>query len=225
MRWSYWDLEASLIPHNYVRAVEEAGGRPLLVPPSDEGIEETLDSLDAIVFSGGSDLDPAHYGEEPHPETFGIREERDRAELELMKAALERDMPVLGICRGVQVLNIARGGNLIQHLPEIVGHEGHKHDPPGSFSDHDVEIEPETTLAKILGDRHPVKSHHHQGLDAVGKGLRVSAHAEDGSIEGVEDPEHRFAVGVLWHPEAGEDRKLFQALVEQAREYKQARAA
>jgi putative glutamine amidotransferase len=224
-KWGYWDLEASLIPHNYVRAVEEAGGRPLLVPPSDEGIEETLDSLDAIVFSGGSDLDPAHYGEEPHPETFGIREERDRAELELMKAALERDMPVLGICRGVQVLNIARGGNLIQHLPEIVGHEGHKHDPPGSFSDHDVEIEPETTLAKILGDRHPVKSHHHQGLDAVGKGLRVSAHAEDGSIEGVEDPEHRFAVGVLWHPEAGEDRKLFQALVEQAREYKQARAA
>jgi putative glutamine amidotransferase len=224
-KWGYWDLEASLIPHNYVRAVEEAGGRPLLVPPSDEGIEETLDSLDAIVFSGGSDLDPAHYGEEPHPETFGIREERDRAELELMKAALERDMPVLGICRGVQVLNIARGGNLIQHLPEIVGHEGHKHDPPGSFSDHDVEIEPETTLAKILGDRDPVKSHHHQGLDAVGKGLRVSAHAEDGSIEGVEDPEHRFAVGVLWHPEAGEDRKLFEALVEQAREYKQARAA
>ena len=224
-KWGYWDLEASLIPHNYVRAVEEAGGRPLLVPPSNEGIEETLDSLDAIVFSGGSDLDPAHYGEEPHPETFGIREERDRAELELMKAALERDMPVLGICRGVQVLNIARGGNLIQHLPEIVGHEGHKHDPPGSFSDHDVEIEPDTTLAKILGDRHPMKSHHHQGLDAVGKGLRVSAHAEDGSIEGVEDPEHRFAVGVLWHPEAGEDRKLFQALVEQAREYKQARAA
>ena len=224
-KWGYWDLEASLIPHNYVRAVEQAGGRPLLVPPSNEGIEETLDSLDAIVFSGGSDLDPAHYGEEPHPETFGIHEERDRAELELMKAALGRDMPVLGICRGVQVLNIARGGNLIQHLPEIVGHEGHKHDPPGSFSDHDVEIEPETTLAKILGDRHPVKSHHHQGLDAVGKGLRVSAHADDGSIEGVEDPEHRFAVGVLWHPEAGEDRKLFQALVEQAREYKQARAA
>jgi putative glutamine amidotransferase len=224
-KWAYWDLEASLIPHDYVRAVEEAGGRPLLVPPSEEGIEETLDSLDGIVFSGGSDLDPAHYGEEAHPETFGIHEERDRAELELMKAALDRDMPVLGICRGIQVLNVARGGNLIQHLPEIVGHEGHKHDPPGAFIDHDVKIDPETTLAKILGDRHPVKSHHHQGLDAVGEGLRVSAHAEDGSIEGVEDPEHRFAVGVLWHPEAGEDRKLFEALVEQAREYKQARAA
>jgi len=224
-KWGYWDLEASLIPHDYVRAIEEAGGRPLLVPPSNEGIEETLDSLDGIVFSGGSDLDPAHYGEKAHPETFGIHEERDRAELELMKAALDRDMPVLGICRGIQVLNVARGGNLIQHLPEIVGHEGHKHDPPGAFIDHDVEIDPDTTLAKILGDRHPVKSHHHQGLDAVGEGLRVSAHAEDGSIEGVEDPERRFAVGVLWHPEASEDKKLFEALVEQAREYKQARAA
>jgi putative glutamine amidotransferase len=224
-KWGYWDLEASLIPHDYVRSVEEAGGRPLLVPPSEQGIEETLDSLDGIVFSGGSDLDPAHYGAEAHPETFGIHEERDRAELELMKAALDRDMPVLGICRGIQVLNVARGGNLIQHLPDLVGHEGHKHDPPGEFSDHDVEIDPATTLAKILGDRHPVKSHHHQGLDAVGEGLRVSAHAEDGSIEGVEDPDRRFALGVLWHPEAGEDRKLFEALVEQAREYRQARAA
>jgi gamma-glutamyl-gamma-aminobutyrate hydrolase PuuD len=223
-KWGHWDLEASLIPHDYVRAVEQAGGRPLLVPPSEEGIEETLDSLDGIVFSGGSDLDPAHYGEEAHEETFGIHEERDRSELELMKAALERDMPVLGICRGIQVLNVARGGNLIQHLPEIVGHEEHKH-TPGVFADHDVEIEPETTLGKILGDRHPVKSHHHQGLDTLGEGLRVSAHAEDGSIEGVEDPERRFALGVLWHPEAGDDVKLFQALVEQAREYKQARAA
>lgn len=224
-KWGYWNLEASLIPHNYVRAVEEAGGRPLLVPPSEEAIEETLDSLDGLVFSGGSDLDPVHYGEEAHPETFGIREDRDRAELELMKAALDRDMPVLGICRGIQVLNVARGGNLIQHLPEIVGHEGHKHDPPGAFIDHDVEIEPETTLAKILGERHLVKSHHHQGLDEVGEGLRVSAHAEDGSIEGVEDPERRFALGVLWHPEAGENKRLFEALVEQARDYKQARAA
>jgi putative glutamine amidotransferase len=224
-KWGYWELEAALIPHDYVRAVEEAGGRALLVPPSDNGIEETLDAVDGIVFSGGSDLDPAHYNADAHPETFGIHEERDRAELELMKAALERDMPVLAICRGIQVMNVARGGNLIQHLPDIVGHEGHKNDPPGEFIDHDVAIEPNTTLGKILGDSHPVKSHHHQGLDAVGEGLRVTAHAEDGSIEGVEDPDRRFALGVLWHPEAGEDLKLFQALVEEAREYKQARAA
>ena len=224
-KWGYWDVEASLIPHDYVKSVEDAGGRPLLVPPSDDGIEETLDALDGIIFSGGSDLDPEHYGEEAHPETFGIHAERDRSELELMRAALERDMPVLGICRGIQVLNVARGGKLHQHLPEIVGHEGHKNNPPGQFIDHDVTIESETKLEQILGERHGVKSHHHQGLDAVGEGLRVSAHAEDGTIEGIEDPSRRFALGVLWHPEAGEDKKLFEALVEQAREYKQARAA
>ncbi len=224
-RWSYWELEAALIPQDYVRAVEQAGGRPLLVPPSDEGVEETLDAVDALVFSGGSDLDPQHYGADAHPETFGVHPERDQAELELLKAALERDMPVLGICRGIQVLNVARGGNLHQHLPEVVGHEGHKHDPPGAFIDHDVEIDPDTKLAEILGARHAVKSHHHQGLASVGEGLRVSAHAEDGSIEGIEDPRQRFALGVLWHPEAGDDMKLFEALVEQAREYKHARAA
>ncbi|HWJ44870.1 MAG TPA: gamma-glutamyl-gamma-aminobutyrate hydrolase family protein [Gaiellaceae bacterium] len=224
-RWGYWELEASLIPHSYVMSVEEAGGRPLLVPPSEDGVDETLDALDGIVFSGGSDLDPEHYDAVAHPETFGIHPERDRSELELMRAALERDMPVLGICRGIQVMNVARGGDLHQHLPEIVGHEGHKHDPPGRFVDHDVTIEPETKLGQILGERHPVKSHHHQGLDAVGEGLRVSAHAEDGSVEGIEDPSRRFALGVLWHPEAGENKKLFEALVEQAREYKQARAA
>jgi putative glutamine amidotransferase len=224
-KWGYWELEAALIPHDYVKAVEEAGGRALLVPPSDDGVEETLDALDGIVFSGGSDLGPEHYGAESHPETFGVHPERDRSELDLMRAALERDMPVLGICRGIQVFNVARGGNLHQHLPDLVGHEGHKHNPPGQFIDHDVAIEPDTRLAEILGARHGVKSHHHQGLDAVGEGLRVSAHAEDGSVEAVEDPSARFALGVLWHPEAGEDRKLFEALVEQARAYREQRAA
>ncbi|HEX6663629.1 MAG TPA: gamma-glutamyl-gamma-aminobutyrate hydrolase family protein, partial [Gaiellaceae bacterium] len=207
------------------RAVEQAGARPLLVPPSEEGIDETLDAVDGLVFSGGSDLDPELYGEEAHPETLGIHVQRDRAELGLLKAALDRDMPVLGICRGIQVLNVARGGVLHQHLPEIVGHEGHKHDPPGVFSDHEVEIEPETKLARILGARAPVKSHHHQGLERLGDGWRVSAHAEDGAVEAIEDPSHRFALGVLWHPEAGQDRKLFEALVEEARRYRQERAS
>ncbi|MGZ8696099.1 MAG: gamma-glutamyl-gamma-aminobutyrate hydrolase family protein, partial [Gaiellaceae bacterium] len=216
-RWSYWELEAALIPQDYVRAVERAGGRPLLVPPSDDGIDETLDAVDGLIFSGGSDMDPEFYGEEAHPETFGIHAERDRAEVGLLTAALERDMPVLGICRGIQVLNVARGGVLHQHLPELVGHEGHKHDPPGVFSDHEVEIEPETKLAGILGARAPVKSHHHQGLERLGEGWRASAHADDGTVEAIEDPSHRFALGVLWHPEAGDDLKLFEALVEEAR--------
>jgi putative glutamine amidotransferase len=120
-KWSYWELEAALIPVDYVRAVERAGGRALLVPPSEGGVEETLQALDGLVFSGGSDLDPELYDQEPHDQTFGIHEERDRAELALLKAALQRDMPVLAICRGSQVLNVARGGDLVQHLPDVVG--------------------------------------------------------------------------------------------------------
>jgi putative glutamine amidotransferase len=221
-KWSHWELEAALIPLDYVRSVERAGGRALLVPPSDEGIEETLDALDGIVFSGGSDLDPELYGQEQHAETTGLVPERDRAELALLEAALERDMPVLAICRGSQVLNIARGGDLVQHLPDVVGDEKHKH-MPGTFADHDVTVEAGTLLAGMLGDRTPVKSHHHQGIGRVGQGLRVSAHAEDGSVEALEDPDHRFAVGVLWHPEAGEDARLFEELVLRAEEYRASR--
>jgi putative glutamine amidotransferase len=218
-RWSYWELEAALVPADYVRAVERAGGRPLLVPPAKNGVVETLDAVDGLVFSGGADLDPALYGQEPHPKTAGVGEERDRAELALLEGALERDMPVLAICRGSQVLNVARGGDLVQHLPEVVGDEKHKH-TPGTFADHDVSLEEGTRLAEILGDHAPVKSHHHQGFGRVGVGLRVAAHAEDGTIEAVEDPSHRFALGVLWHPEAGEDAKLFEELVRQARAYR-----
>jgi len=133
--------------------------------------------------------------------------------------ALERaDLPVLAVCRGSQVLNVARGGDLVQHLPDVVGDAKHKH-TPGTFADHDVTLQPGTQLASQLGDHTAVKSHHHQGFGRVGDGLRVAAHAEDGTIEAVEDPSRRFALGVLWHPEAGEDRKLFEELVAAAREY------
>jgi gamma-glutamyl-gamma-aminobutyrate hydrolase PuuD len=125
---------------------------------------------------------------------------RDTAELALLEAALERDMPVLAICRGSQVLNVARGGDLVQHLPDVVGDEKHKH-TPGTFADHDVSVEDGSRLASVLGERAPVKSHHHQGLGKVGEGLRVVAHADDGTIEAVEDPTRRFALGVLWHAE------------------------
>ena len=131
-------------------------------------------------------------------------------------------MPVLAICRGSQVLNVARGGDLVQHLPDVVGDEKHKH-TPGTFADHEVELEPGTKLAGVLGERAPVKSHHHQGLGRVGEGLRVAAHAEDGTVEAVEDPSHRFALGVLWHPEAGEDMKLFEGLVAAAAAYRSER--
>ncbi|MGZ8698118.1 MAG: gamma-glutamyl-gamma-aminobutyrate hydrolase family protein [Gaiellaceae bacterium] len=221
-KWSYWEVEAALIPADYVYAVERAGGRALLVPPSEDGVEETLQALDGLVFSGGSDLDPGLYDQEPHEETLGIHEARDRAELALLEAALERDMPVLAICRGSQVLNVARGGDLVQHLPEVVGDEKHKH-TPGTFADHDVTLEDGTRLGSLLGDRAPVKSHHHQGIGRIGNGLRVAAHAEDGTVEAVEDPGQRFAVGVLWHPEAGEDARLFEELVREAAQYRTAR--
>ncbi len=145
-RWGAWDLPAALIPLMYVQKVDDAGGRPLLVPPSEHGVEETLDALDGLILSGGADLDPDVYGADPHPETTGTRPDRDAAELALLAAALERDMPVLAICRGSQVLNVARGGDLVQHLPEVVGSEQHK-ETPGVFADHDVTVEPGTTLA------------------------------------------------------------------------------
>src|SRR5215831_1436703 len=141
-----WEIESVLVPADYVNAVKRAGGRPMLVPPSEDGVEETLDVLDGLVFSGGSDLDPDLYGQEPHPETIGVVPERDRGELALLTAALARDMPVLAICRGSQVLNIAAGGDLVQHLPDDVGHEGHR-ETPGEFADHAVGLEEGTELA------------------------------------------------------------------------------
>ena len=217
-RWSYWELDAALVPASYVHAVDLAGGRPLLVPPSLEGVEETLDAVDGLLFTGGADLDPELYGQKPHEETFGVAIERDRAELTLLEQALARDMPVLAVCRGSQVLNVARGGDLVQHLPELVGDDRHK-ETPGTFGEHDVAIETGTRLATLLGDRAPVKTHHHQGFGRIGDGLRVAAQADDGTVEAIEDPSQRFAVGVLWHPEAGEDMQLFEELVRSATAY------
>jgi putative glutamine amidotransferase len=222
-QWGVWDAPAALIPLAYVQAVERAGGRPLLVPPSEVALEETLDALDGLLFSGGADLDPELYGADPHPETNGVRPERDRAEIVLLEAALERDMPVLAVCRGSQVFNVARGGDLVQHLPDVVGDEKHKH-TPGVFADHDVDVMAGTRLGQLLGDRAPVKSHHHQGYGRLGEGLVESAKAEDGTIEAFEDPSHRFALGVLWHPEEGEDSRLFEQLVDEARRYRAEKA-
>jgi putative glutamine amidotransferase len=210
------------VPAAYVHAIDRAGGRPLLVPLTTGGVEETLAAVDGMLFPGGADLDPELYGQEPHEATFGVDGERDRAELALLEEALARDMPVLAVCRGSQVLNVARGGDLQQHLPDVVGDETHKH-MPGEFADHDVTVEAGTRLAALVGAGAPVKSHHHQGFGRIGEGLRAAARAEDGTIEAVEDPALRFAVGVLWHPEAGEDLRLFEELVRNARAYRASR--
>jgi putative glutamine amidotransferase len=217
--WGVWALEAAMSPLAYVSAIERAGGRALLVHPTETGVEETLDALDGLILSGGEDLHPEAYGADPHPETQNTRPDRDRAELALLEGALQRDMPVLAICRGSQVLNVGLGGDLVQHLPEVVGSERHKH-TPGEFADHDVDLQQGSRLAELLGERAPVKSHHHQGYGRLGAGLEPVAWAEDGTIEALEDPSKRFALGVLWHPEEGEDAALFEALVREAADYR-----
>jgi putative glutamine amidotransferase len=221
--WGAWQQDAALVPASYVRAVTRAGGVPLLVPPG-AAYEETLDTVDGLVFSGGSDLDPDLYGEEAHAETDGWIRERDDFELGLMQAALDRDVPVLAICRGSQVLNVALGGDLEQHVPDRVGTNAHK-ETPGVFADHDVSVLSGTKLSSILGERTDVKSHHHQGYGELGSGLREAAHAPDGTVEALEDPTRRFTLGVLWHPEEGEDLALFEALVREATEYRATKRA
>ncbi len=223
-KWGAWELPAALVPWTYVESVERAGGRALLVPPSTEGVEETLDALDGLIFSGGIDIDPAAYGADRHETTDPAQAHRDAGELALLEAALARDLPTLAICRGFQLLNILRGGDLVQHLPETLGHSGHR-EVLGTFSEHAVEVKDGTRLAGILGPRHPaVQSSHHQGIGRVGDGLVETAWAEDGSLEGLEDPEKQFAVAVLWHPEMeADDKRLFEALVAEATRYRDSR--
>jgi gamma-glutamyl-gamma-aminobutyrate hydrolase PuuD len=213
--WDAWDLDVALVPSSYVRAVVRSGGTPLLVPPG-ASIDETLDAVAGLIFSGGSDIDPQLYGAAAHAETGGVVRERDDFELALMRAALARDLPVLAICRGSQVLNVALGGRLEQHVPDRVGTNVHK-ETSGSFAEHNVEVLPGTRLATLLSGRPGVKSHHHQGLGELAGSLREAARAPDGTVEAIEDSNRRFALGVLWHPEEGDDLALFGALVEAAR--------
>ena len=219
--WGAWDAVCNISPRVYTLTVQAAGGMALLLPPDDAAAEqpaEMLGLLDGLMLAGGSDIDPASYGAREHPETRGTWPERDRFELGLAHAALERDMPVLGICRGMQMLNVACGGTLAQHLPEVVGHEGHRH-TPGAYSDHDVRLEPGSLAARAVGaESTAVKSHHHQGIDEMGEGLAAVVWAEpDETVEAIELPQRRYALGVLWHPEEDERSNVIGSLVEAAR--------
>jgi putative glutamine amidotransferase len=198
--------------------VQREGAMALMLSPDDamaDDPEQLLDMLDGLILAGGSDVDPATYGAEPHPETRGTNEERDRFEVALARAALERDMPVLGICRGMQMLNVACGGTLEQHLDDV---QTHRH-TPGQFGDHEVQLDPESLAARAAGgERVLVKSHHHQGVDRVGDGLQVTGrNPGDGVVEAIELPDRQFALGVLWHPEEDEGSRVIGSLVEQAR--------
>lgn len=207
-RWSVWDLRAALLPYNYVQAVQRAGGLGLLLPVDAHVTEDpaqTLDLLDGLLLAGGADIDPVSYGHSAHVETVDTVPERDAFELALTRGAIERDLPVLGICRGMQLLNIARGGTLQQHLPERFGHGEHRR-VIGSFegSEHDVVLTEGSLAARAAGEMtHTTKSHHHQGVDRLGEGLAVSGlSALDDLPEAIELPDRRFVLGVQWHPEA-----------------------
>ncbi|MDQ3619199.1 MAG: gamma-glutamyl-gamma-aminobutyrate hydrolase family protein [Actinomycetota bacterium] len=216
-RFGVWDVPAALAPLTYVRAVEAAGGRPLLVPPSIEGVDETLDALDAIVFGGGADLQPSLYGAEADENMTQFRPDRDAGETLLLEGALTRHLPVLAVCRGMQLLNVVRGGDLVPHLDDVT--DGAEHmAAPGRFATHEVKVSPESRLASIVGTGATIASHHHQAPGRLGSGLEPVAWAPDGVVEGIEDPSGPFTIGVLGHPEEGEDRALFEALVAATRD-------
>jgi putative glutamine amidotransferase len=208
----------------YLRGLEAAGALPMVMPPlGEEAIEPLLDRLDGICLSGGPDLDPEGYGAAPHPELGPIEPDLDRFELAVARRADARGMPILAICRGTQALNVVRGGALHQHLPEISTEISHRQRTPGDQPSHPVEIDPESRLAEILGGSEiDVNSFHHQAIDRLGEGLRVSAHAPDGTIEAVEDPSRPFLIGVQWHAETLVHRPyeaaLFRTFVEACRD-------
>ncbi len=213
------DEPTVLMPLSYARAIHGAGGMVAMLPPdriATEDPDEVLDRIDGLLLGGGADIDPESHGAEAHPETVGTNPDRDRFEIALARRALEREIPLLGVCRGMQILNVACGGTLDQHLPDRLGHERHR-PVPGSWAEHDVRIEPGSLAAEAAGtDQLTVKSHHHQGVDVVPDSLTASAWADDDdSIEAIESSDGGFALGVLWHPEEDAQDQVIAALIAQ----------
>jgi gamma-glutamyl-gamma-aminobutyrate hydrolase PuuD len=210
-QWGVWNCPAVLVPADYVRQVSAAGGVPVLLPPL-AGDVEVLDRLDGLILAGGADVDPARYGADRSPRTGALRPDRDEAELALLAAAVERDVPVLAVCRGLQVLAVLQGGTLAQHLPDVVGTDVHV-PSPGTYGENHVAIAPGSRLATLIGTEATWACHHHQAVDSLGDGLTVVAWADDGTIEAAELDAARFVIGVQGHPEVGDDARLFAGLV------------
>ena len=228
--WASWERRAAVLPASYFELVAAAGGRPLLLPPTlsapggpEAGAAEVIAVLDGLVLTGGGDVDPAAYGEEPDPEVGGVNPARDASERALLAAALEADLPVLAICRGCQVLNVYLGGTLHQHLPDVVGNLDHRR-APMQFEDVDVETVSGTRTAGVFGASTTVRCSHHQAIRDLGRDLVVTARAGDGVIEAVELPPSRFVLAVQWHPEEAMDQRPFDALVQAARDHMEERS-
>jgi len=222
--YGVWDHEATLLPRTYADAVLRAGGAPVLLPTIGPALPEVVGRLDALVLSGGADVDPANYGREAHPRTVS-RPERDASELGLLAHALAAGVPVLAVCRGAQLLNVALGGTLVQHLPDVVGSDDHQ-PGRGVFGRFDVDLAAGSRAAGILGERASVLCYHHQAVDALGEGLVVSARDADGVVQAVERPGDPFVLGVQFHPEQdADDDRLFRAVVEAGRAHAAARTA
>lgn len=206
--WGVWDVDAVLLPRTYTDMVIDAGGVPVLLPARIESVA-AADRIDALILSGGPDVGPARYGADPHPRTGAPRPDRDAAEIAVLHRALERGIPVLGVCRGMQVLNVALGGTLTQHVPDRVGHDGHN-PSPGVFGPTEVALT--GRVAAVLGPSTTVQCHHHQAVDVLGHGLTVTGRAADGTVEAVEG--EGWLIGVQWHPEqTAADPRLVRALV------------
>jgi gamma-glutamyl-gamma-aminobutyrate hydrolase PuuD len=228
--WGSWTRRSAVLPESYYELVAAAGGRPVLLPPTHTsesgpgtGAAEVVASLDGLLLTGGGDVDPAAYGQAPSPMVAGVNDVRDQSERALLEAALAADLPVLAVCRGCQVLNVALGGTLHQHLPDVVGHSVHR-TAPLVFGEVEVATAPGSAASSVFGPHPTVLCSHHQSVDRLGTGLVATAHAADGVIEAVELPSSRFVLGVQWHPEEGGDGRPFAALVAAAAAYHQGRA-
>lgn len=218
-RWGSWEREAAFVPGTYLDVVGRAGGQPVLIPPErepDTDLDMVCEMLDGLVLIGGGDVSPGRYGQDSEPRTAGTSDERDRLELELLRRAFDGGLPVLAVCRGLQVLNVALGGDLVQHLPDRTGSDVHQA-RPGDFGPVMVTTEPDSQVRRLCGDRMEVRCNHHQAIDHLGRGLRVTARSDDGVVEAAELDGDGFVVGVQWHPEEPGDVRLFEALIDAAR--------
>lgn len=215
-RFGLWEVPSAVLMKSYLDCIVAAGGMPVMLPPVGRWLPGHVSRLDGLVIAGGADIDPSRYGQAPHQATGKLRLDRDAAEFGLFHLALEADLPVLGVCRGLQLINTALGGTLHQHVPDVCGSESHN-PRPGVFGSNEVKLAPGSVVAGLISDHVTVHCHHHQAIDQLGSGLVATGWSQDGITEAIELPDAGFVLGVQWHPEEDStDVRLFAGLVDAA---------